>query len=44
MDVIHEEEDFECDTGKDGKPMPLFQCRCYVVCWTEIFYYTNSSV
>ena len=38
MDVIHEERDFERDTGMDGKPVQLFQCRCDVVTATEIFY------
>ena len=41
MDVIHEEGDFECDTGMDVKPVQLFQCRCdvaYVVSGTESFY------
>ena len=38
MDVIHEEGDFECNTGIDGKPVQLFQCRCDVVSRTEIFY------
>jgi len=37
MDVIHE-EDFECDTGMDGKPVQSLQCRCVVVSGTEIFY------
>ena len=31
MDVIHEEGDFEKDTGMDGKPVQLFQCSCDVV-------------
>jgi len=35
IDVIHEEKDFECDTGMDGKPEQLFQCSCDV---------TSSSV
>ena len=38
MDVIHEEGDFECNTGMDEKPVQLFQCRCDVVSRTEIFY------
>ena len=38
MDVIHEEGDFECNTGMDGKPVQLLQCRCDVVSGTEIFY------
>ena len=38
IDVIHEEGDFECNTGMDGKPVQLFQCRCDVVSRTEIFY------
>jgi len=35
---LPEERDFECNTGMDGKPMSLFQCRCDVVSGTEIFY------
>jgi len=35
MDVIHEEGDFECDSGMDGQ---LFQCKCDMVSGTEIFY------
>ena len=40
MDVIHEEGEFECNTGMDGKPVQLFQCRsgCDVVSRVEIFY------
>jgi len=38
MDVIHEKGDLECDTGMDGKPVQLFQCRYDVVPGTEIFY------
>ena len=44
MYVIHDEGDFECDTGMDGKPLQLFQCRCEVVSGTELLYYTSSSV
>jgi len=38
MDMIHEEGDFECNTGMDWKPVQLFQGRCDVVSRTEIFY------
>ena len=40
MYVIHEEGDFECNKGMDGKPVQFFQfqCRCDVVSGTEIFY------
>jgi len=41
MDVIHEEGDFECDSGMGGKPVQLFQCRCDMVSGTEIFYYVG---
>ena len=34
MNVIHEEGDFECNTGLDGKLVQLFQCRCDVVSGT----------
>ena len=34
MDVIHEEGDFECNTGMDGKPVQLFQCRAVGVMWS----------
>ena len=34
MDVIHEDGDFECNTGMDGKPVQLFQHRCDVVSGT----------
>jgi len=44
VDMIHEEEDFESNTGTDGKPVQLFQCRRDVVYGTEIFYYSSSSV
>jgi len=27
MHVIREEGDFECNTGIDGKPVQMFQCR-----------------
>ena len=37
MDVIHEEGEFECDTGMDGKPVQFFQCRCDVVSGTESY-------
>ena len=36
MDVIHEEGDFECNTGMDGKPVQLFRCRCDVVSITDL--------
>jgi len=42
MNVIHEEGDFECNTGMDGKPVQLFQCRCDMVSATEIFYFSSS--
>jgi len=35
MDVIHEEGDFECNTGMDGKPVQL-QSRCDVVSRTDL--------
>jgi len=35
--MINEEGDFECNTGTDGKPLQLFQCRGDVVSETEIF-------
>ena len=34
VDMIHEEEDFERDTGEDGKPVQLFQFKCDVVSGT----------
>ena len=33
MDVIHEEGDFECNTGMDGKPVQLFQRTCDYGLW-----------
>ena len=38
MDMTYEEGDFESNTGMDGKPVQLFQCRHNVVFGTEIFY------
>jgi len=29
--MIHEERYFECNTGTDGKPVQLFQCKHDVV-------------
>jgi len=36
--MIHENGDFECNTGMGWKPVQLFQCRRDVVSGTEIFY------
>jgi len=36
--MIHEMEDFECDTGIDVNLVQLFECRSDVVSGTEIFY------
>ena len=44
MNMIHEEGDFESNTGADGKSVQLFQCRRDVVSGTEISYKTSSSV
>ena len=34
MDVIHEEGDFECNTGMDGKPVQLFQYSTVGMMWS----------
>jgi len=38
VNVIHEEGDFECDTGMDVMPVQLFQRKRDLVSWAEIFY------
>src|ERR1043165_8904614 len=35
MNVIHEEADFEGDTGADGKPVKLLQCMRDVISWNK---------
>ena len=41
---LHEEGDFEGDTGADGKPVKLLQCWRDVISTTKTFYYVSGSL